>query len=215
MQYALQIIICIYFLSAFRAVCQVPEQPTFDTTEVTSDTLNRMSDSVPDTKTNFWNAQPHSPKKAALFALVPGLGQAYNKKYWKIPIVYTALGVSGYAIWFNAYYYNDLKDAYLIRTDGDSTTTDEYVTLIPSEASLLQYAEYYKKNLDLSVIIFSAVYILNIVDAVVDAHLFSFDISDDLSLQIKPYYNLSDYNSFAMSNNAGASYGLKFKLNLK
>lgn len=164
--------------------------------------------------TNFWNAEPHSPRKAALLSLVPGLGQAYNQKYWKIPIVYTALGISGYAIWFNAFYYNDLKDAYLIRTDGDSTTTDDYALLIPSETSLLQYAQYYKKNLDLSVIVFSAIYILNIVDAVVDAHLFDFDISDDLSLRVDPYYRLPMYavNTYNAGN---SSFGVTLKLKLK
>ncbi len=162
---------------------------------------------------NFWNSQPHSPKKAALLSLVPGLGQAYNEKYWKIPIVYAGLGVAGYAIWFNAHYYNEIKDAYLIRTDGDTSTTDAYQYIIPSEASLLQYAQFYKKNLDMSVVIFSAVYILNIVDAVVDAHLFSFDISDDLSMRVTPYYNLPLYaNSYA--NDTGA-FGLHLKFAIK
>lgn len=179
-----------------------------------TDTIEFKMDTIAiETPRSFWNDDPHSPTKAALLSLVPGMGQAYNKKYWKIPIVYAGLGVAGYAIWFNAHYYNEIKDAYLIRTDGDSTTTDDYVVTIPSETSLLQYAEYYKKNLDLSVVIFSAVYILNIVDAVVDAHLFSFDISDDLSLQLKPYYNLPLYasNDFRNSN----AYGVKFKFTIK
>ncbi|MBK8488193.1 MAG: hypothetical protein KA954_10740 [Chitinophagales bacterium] len=202
------IFFCLIFpVHAFAQESDSLQASVTDTVEFKMDTIGIV------TQKSFWNDDPHSPTKAALLSLVPGMGQAYNKKYWKIPIVYAGLGVSGYAIWFNAYYYNDIKDAYLIRTDGDSTTTDDYVVTIPSETSLLQYAEYYKKNLDLSVVIFSAVYILNIVDAVVDAHLFSFDISDDLSLQLKPYYNLPLYasNDFRNSN----AYGVKLKFTIK
>ncbi len=93
----------------------------------------------------------HSPRKAALYSgVLPGLGQAYNEKYWKIPIVYTGLGITVYSIAFNARYFNELKDAYAIRTDGDPETIDEYANILPLESQLIQYAQFYKKNLDIS-----------------------------------------------------------------
>jgi hypothetical protein len=155
----------------------------------------------------------HSPRKAALYSLVlPGLGQAYNKKYWKIPVVYTALGISGYSIGFNAKYFKEFKDAYLIRTDGDSTTIDEYVDFLPLESQLLQYAQFYRKNLDISIIITAAIWTLNIVDALVDAHLYNFDISDDLSLQVLPSYQWRTLANSPVSAGYEATYGLHLKL---
>ncbi|HPE98078.1 MAG TPA: DUF5683 domain-containing protein [Chitinophagales bacterium] len=158
----------------------------------------------------------HSPKKAALYsALLPGLGQAYNQKYWKIPVVYTALGISGYSIWFNARYYSDLKNAYLIRTDGDSTTIDQYANILPVESQLIQYAEFYKKSMDLSVIITAAIWTLNIVDAVVDAHLYNFDISDDLSMQIKPAFRREQQIGGNGVQTWNSVYGVQIKLSIR
>lgn len=156
----------------------------------------------------------HSPRKAALYSgVLPGLGQAYNEKYWKIPIVYTGLGITVYSIAFNARYFNELKDAYAIRTDGDPETIDKYANILPLESQLIQYAQFYKKNLDISVLILAGVWLLNVVDAVVDAHLYNFDISDDLSLNIQPAFN--PWAGFQADNfNRSATFGLTLKLNL-
>ncbi len=126
----------------------------------------------------------HSPKKAAIMsACLPGLGQVYNRKYWKVPVVYAGLGASVYAISFNRSKYLDYRQAYISRTDGDPATTDPFEGYY-SESNLLDLRNYYRHNLELSVIITSFIYILNIVDASVDAHLFDFDISDDLSFSL-------------------------------
>jgi hypothetical protein len=142
----------------------------------------------------------HSPKKAAVYsAILPGLGQAYNKKYWKIPIVYAGFGVIGYSIGWNNDNYKLVKTAYIHLTDNDETTTDylklkgiEYYDLNnPGDLTVLRTAltkrqAYYRRNRDLLVIGMVAFYGINIIDASVDAHLFNFDISDDLTMNWQP-----------------------------
>lgn len=128
----------------------------------------------------------HSPRKATIFsAVLPGLGQAYNKKYWKIPIIYGAFGTLGYFIYDNNSNYKLYKNAYSSRTDDDPLTVDEFEGLYTTE-NLKVLREYYRRNLELTVIFTFAAYSLNIIDAAVDAHLFDFDVSQDLSLHIQP-----------------------------
>ncbi len=152
----------------------------------------------------------HSPRKASLYsAVLPGLGQAYNKKYWKIPIVYAGFGVFGYFIYFNASHYNEYKLA-LIDFIDDEASTNSYLDLIgpnvdpgafdPSQPSdqytkeneewfrtqLENNMNYYKRYRDLSVILTAGWYVLTIIDATVDAYLFDYDISDDISLRMDP-----------------------------
>ena len=129
----------------------------------------------------------HSPKKAArLSALLPGLGQAYNKKYWKIPVVYAALGTSTYFIINNNKEHKKYKKAYIARTDNDSTT----VTLLKYTTENIKLRrDYYRRNLELSIVATAGIYILNIVDATVDAHLFDFNVNENLSMRIEPQVN--------------------------
>jgi hypothetical protein len=128
----------------------------------------------------------HSPTKAILFsAVVPGLGQVYNKKYWKVPIIYAGLGALIYSIDFNSKKYRTFKDAYITRTDSDTLTTDDYPRY--TDDNLRSLFEYYRRNRDLSYILTGVVYALNILDAYVDAELFYFDVSDDLSLNPSPF----------------------------
>jgi hypothetical protein len=124
----------------------------------------------------------HSPKKAALYsALLPGLGQGYNRKYWKIPIVYAGLGGSAYMFISNRKHYIDYRDAIEMRLDNDPTTIDPYIDLYTID-QLTYYKDYYRRNLEISVIAFVGVYLINILDAVVDAHLYGFSIDTDLSM---------------------------------
>lgn len=130
--------------------------------------------------------KPHPPAKAILFsAVIPGAGQFYNKKYWKIPIIYAGLGVLIYSIDFNSKNYRTFKDAYIARTDSDIQTIDNYPRY--TEENLRSLFEYYRRNRDLSYILLGAVYVLNILDAYVDAELFHFDVGDDLSLNSTPF----------------------------
>lgn len=128
---------------------------------------------------------PHNPTWAAFYsAVIPGLGQLYNQKYWKIPIVYGGLITSIYFIDFNSDLYHTYQDAYIARVDEDSTTIDNFPFY--SDANIKELRDYYRRNLELSYIATGVVYLLNIVDATVDAHLFEFDVSDDLGMMIEP-----------------------------
>ena len=161
-----------------------------------------------ESKTDTSFVKIHSPKKASIFSAVcPGLGQAYNKKYWKIPVIYVGFGVLGYFAVTNNNEYKIYKEAYNLRTDNDSTTIDNYSNY--SADNLLTIKNYYRKNLELTVIISAALYILNIVDASVDAHLYDFDISDDLSMKIEPILINTSYAS------RKPNPGLKLTLTLK
>ena len=146
-----------------------------------------------------------SARKATIMsACLPGLGQAYNKKYWKIPVVYAILGGVGY--WAVSshnnykYYSNNLRALY-----------DDYAATVNtsgfSSDNLISEKRRFKKNRDLAILIGVLAYGLNIIDANVDAHLKTFDISDDLSMQFKPYGNLDYQNNLQT--------GLTIKLNFK
>lgn len=140
----------------------------------------------------------HSPHKATIYsALVPGLGQVYNKKYWKLPIIYGATGILIYAFNFNNDQYNKFKNAYA-EMDADLITEFEGYT---TTDQLLRLKDNYQRNRNLNVISLAALYMLNIVDATVDAHLFDYKITDDLSLNIQPTLKKSiDYqNTFGLS----------------
>ena len=146
-------------------------------------------------------------KATVMSAVIPGLGQAYNRKWWKVPIVYAGLGGFGYLFYTNqqnfAFYGKNLK----YENDGDANTINE--TKYNSD-QLLTLKNEYRKYRDLGVIGITIIYVLNIVDANVDAHLKTFDVSDDLSLQIRPYSNFYSFN-----NSFGLQTGLSLNLKLK
>jgi hypothetical protein len=129
----------------------------------------------------------HSVSRAAIYsAVIPGLGQAYNKKYWKIPIIYAGFGVLGYFIVTNNNEYNMFKEAYLYVANGETYPIDNpYVTKY-NQTQLKDAMDYYRRNRDLSIIVTGLWYTLNILEAYVDAHFYDYDISDDLSMSIKP-----------------------------
>ncbi len=148
----------------------------------------------------------HSPKKATLYStFLPGLGQAYNKKYWKIPLIYAGFGTIGYFIHWNNDNYNIMRQAYLDLTDGDGPygiedPTNSYMKLEAAQlrdlnnptyynnfkTGLDKQQSYYRRNRDLLIISIIGFYGLNIIDASVDAHLYDFDISEDLTFNWQP-----------------------------
>ncbi len=135
----------------------------------------------------------HSPKRAAIYsAIIPGWGQAYNKKWWKIPIVYAGIGTGTYfAIDFQKKF-NRYKNAYLLRVDGGK---DEFAGIL-SETALNNEMDRWVRNRDLCIAGIALFYFLNIVDASVDAYLMDFDVSDNLSINIKPQtFNYYSYNT--------------------
>jgi hypothetical protein len=133
----------------------------------------------------------HSPKKASILsAVLPGTGQIYNKKYWKAPVIYAAFGTLGYFYVDNHKNYIHFKDSYKYRIDENPDTSDEYVGVYTDD-NLKLLRDYYRRNTELTIIIGFAVYALNIIDAAVDAHLFGFNVSDDLSLKAEPAFSPS------------------------
>lgn len=131
----------------------------------------------------------HSAHKATIYSLaLPGLGQAYNKKYWKIPIIYAGFGVLAYNISINNKETKKFTDAYRYVIRGDTTipTDNEYVKRYPNSKDLLRGRDFYRRRVELSIIFTAAWYLLNVVDAAVDAHFFDYDVTEDLSLRIEP-----------------------------
>ena len=132
------------------------------------------------------STKPHPPKRAALLsAIIPGAGQVYNKKYWKVPVIYVGFGALAYSFQFNQSRYVKYRDAYKTRIDNDSTTTDPYIKKYTDD-DLISLFKYYHRYRDLTVIGGAAVYLFQIIDATVDAHMFTFNVDDDLSMNIHP-----------------------------
>ncbi|QGK76975.1 DUF5683 domain-containing protein [Flavobacterium sp. SLB02] len=129
---------------------------------------------------------PLTPAKAAFYsAILPGLGQAYNKKYWKIPLVYGAIGTSLYFYIDNNNKYRDYRNAYKRRLEGYND--DKYQFL--DESRLVAGQKFYQRNRDLSALFIVAFYALNIIDANVDAALIQFNVNERLSMRPEVYPN--------------------------
>jgi len=143
------------------------------------------------TKTDNPKHPPRDPKKAMLMAIVPGLGQIYNHKYWKLPIVYTGFAVFGYFAVTNRNYYKTYKEAYDYKVNNPDCTvnnpncTNELAKKY-DKTTLQLIRDYYRRNMQLSYIIGGAWYLLQMIDANVDAHLSHWNISNNLSLEVAP-----------------------------
>jgi hypothetical protein len=123
---------------------------------------------------------PLTPAKAAFFsAILPGLGQAYNKKYWKIPLVYGAIGTSLYLYADSKKSYHEYRDAYKARLAGNPDPN--YAKL--SDTQLISAQKFYQRNASLSGLFVIGFYVLNIIDANVDAALIQFNVNQNLSLR--------------------------------
>ena len=158
-----------------------------------------------DGKEDSTNIVIHSPKTATLRALVPGLGQIYNKKYWKLPIVYSGFAVIGYFAITNRSEYLKYNKAYVCHLNSEENSlvtnydnnnvayvcsVDEYkcseLSRKYSTEQLKSASDYYRRNMELSYIILAAWYGLQILDANVDAHLYYWEVNDNLSLRVEP-----------------------------
>jgi hypothetical protein len=119
-------------------------------------------------------------KAALMSAVIPGAGQIYNKKYWKVPIIYAGGATLIYFISVNNTEFKKYSDAIIYRNDNDSMTVDDYPRY--TNEDLLVRKNYYRRNRDLCYIFVGVLYTLNIIDAYVDSQLMDFDVGDDLSL---------------------------------
>ena len=155
----------------------------------------------------------HSPTVAGCLSIIPGGGQIYNKKYWKLPIVYGALGISSYFVYDFAHQMVQYKNEFIYRRDGiTSKINPDYA--IYTDENVLALRSLYRRRMEIAVAVTAILYILNIVDAVVDAHLYYFDISDDLSLQLSPEIAPSNYMA-SKYNKASYNYGINLTLSFK
>jgi hypothetical protein len=140
-----------------------------------------------------------NPKRATIYsAILPGAGQVYNKKYWKVPIVYAAIGIPAYAFFYNKSWYLKCQYALTVCVNlaangsvGDDSLKKVAPELLPfvttnDQNGIITNRDSFRKNQDYSVLFFLLFYGLNIVDATVDAHLKDFNVSSDLSFQIRP-----------------------------
>jgi len=144
-----------------------------------------QEDSIPATSkwNEKWNME-HSPLKATvLAATLPGAGQIYNKKYWKLPILYGGLGTCVYFIADNTKEYRKWRDSFIAANDGNDDTVPE---MSPLQYNLDANQETWRKYTEISYMALMGVYVLQIIDANVDAHLFYFDVSPDVGLHIHP-----------------------------
>ena len=157
------------------------------------------------------------PKVATWMGLFPGLGQIYNKKYWKLPIVYAGFGVLGYFGFSNRNYYIDYREAYNCKIelgeDCENPLAQRY-----SADDLQSIRDYYRRNMELSFIFAGVWYILQILDATVDAHLYYWEVDDETTLSVQPVINpaaFSGKNSGIMPVQGGQKVFNGFTVSLK
>jgi hypothetical protein len=150
-----------------------------------------LPDSIKKTDTIPKKERSIAAKAALRSAILPGLGQIYNKKYWKVPIVYGLLAIPVSTFQYNSSWYNKTRFAYTVRATKDTSNYKNIAAELQplSDASLRLYRNQFRKNMDFSVLGLLIMWGLNVVDATVDGHLRKFDISDELSMSIKPNYS--------------------------
>lgn len=141
---------------------------------------------------------PLSPTKAAFYsAIIPGLGQVYNKQYWKLPFVYGAMATSLYYFTTNNDTYKVYRTAYKQREAGfqDEFTLDDGTELISREG-LVSAQKTLKNNRETSLLVFTAFYVLQILDASVSAHLLQFNVNDKISFDPQLFNEPVSKNTF-------------------
>lgn len=145
---------------------------------------------------------PKDPKKATLLsAILPGAGQVYNGKTWKVPILYAGILTDVYFIQYNHKRYERFRDALFALDKGEP---NQFPSL--NRAALVRNVDYWRQNRDLTLLLMLGIYALNLVDANVDAHLSGFDISEDLTLKIAP-----QIGTLSATSTTGLSFTLQFK----
>ncbi len=164
--------------------------PVLDTVDTVSEIIKKDRPGIkafPGRVKNFFKDEEKKPLKAMYLSFaVPGLGQAYNGKHWKIPLAWAGLGSLSYAVAWNTRFYKRFKTAYIYRVDGDENTVDEFATTITSDAALKTNRDNQRKNVERAYMGLIGFYLLQGADAFVDAHLSTFNVTDDLSFRVKP-----------------------------
>lgn len=157
-----------------------------------------------------------NPKTATYLSLFPGLGQIYNKKYWKLPIVYAGFGVIGYFAFDNRNYYLQFKEAYTCKiNEGDDC--ENPLAQNYTAQNLQTIRDGYRRNMELSFIVMGLWYVLQMLDATVDAHLYYWEIDETTTLQVQPNIQPASWMAQPSFSNAlpspafnGITVSLKF-----
>jgi len=185
MKYKHILILCFFFLAV----------STRSYSQSSDSTSSAQEESIPKKKAK--NPQNVAANKAALMsAIVPGLGQFHNKKYWKPPIIYVGAGVITYFIIDNNRQFQLYKRGYDQRVSDPNASIDPSISGYSTE-NLRILRDDYRRYRDMSVVFGVALYALNIIDAYVDRHLMEFDVSDDLSMHVKPFLYTANNHQFA------------------
>ena len=174
------------------ALSQTQEDPT--QAETPANEENEKSD---------YSSLPKNPKKATILsAILPGAGQVYNGKAWKVPLLYAGFMTDIYFIGFNNKRYQTFRTALFAYDDGDQS---QFPSL--NREALVRNVDYWRQSRDLTILLLAGIYALNLIDANVDAHLSGFDISDDLAVKLEP-----NVGTFAASSTLmGVTLKLQFK----
>jgi hypothetical protein len=145
------------------------------------------------------NVKPHSPRKAALLsAVLPGAGQVYNKKYWKVPIVAVAFGTAIFFINDNTRQMNIYMEERLFRLENPGQQR-EFPNA--SDEALRRATQYHRRYRDVSYASIALIWAINIIDANIDAYMIKFDVSEDLSLTIRPHFDIAPQQHFGLGFN--------------
>ncbi len=186
---------CLLFFFIAAGSLTIAQVKNVDTLPVTKDSIKKKA------------ARYFNPRTATIrSAILPGLGQVYNKKYWKVPIIYGALGTTAAVYLYNIDTYRSLRQAYIYITDtipANNVLIDpQFSNLSPT--AIRSYRDSFRQNIDYAVLFFLLFWGLNVVDAAVDAHLKAFDVNDNLSLQIKPGHSMmANTNGISLVLNIG------------
>ncbi len=187
-------IFCLYFVPLFA-------QQTDQNIEVITDSTFIETE---DDFLLFQEVSDLDPQRSALLsAIVPGLGQIYNKQYWKVPVIYVGLATFAHFISYNNDLYHSFRNAAISNANG---LGNPFADIASSQTVLVRNRDNFRRNRDFLIILGSVFYILNIVDAHVSAHLEEFNLNEDLALTIEP----SIKNTVANSQALGASLILRF-----
>ncbi|NDV66445.1 DUF5683 domain-containing protein [Bacteroides sp. 224] len=215
-QLRIALLLCFLQVAGIDVYAQQPDSLVVESERIIADSLERVNqeslekleasvspeiklDSIPLEPIKEKKVWVPKPQTATWLAVIfPGGGQIYNRKYWKLPIIYGGFAGCAYALNWNNNMYRDYSKAYMDIMDGDPQTKSYYdfirtnETIVEGDMSgrypslLKKRKDYYRRYRDISVFAFIGVYLLSIVDAYVDAELSNFDISDDISMRLEP-----------------------------
>lgn len=201
MKYSL---IIIWLFVGAQLYAQIPTVPDTTRNRGDSTVIRSLSSDVRATEISMQKPE-HDPSRAAILsAVIPGLGQAYNKKYWKIPLVWVGLGAFGYFIVWNNDQYQFYRRNLIYEIEQDPDFPNETGL---SQATLKSARDQYRRNRDQLALYGILFYLVQIVDAHVDAHLIDFDVNQDLSVRLEPGY--------IPLNTGGSQIGMSFKFKFK